>query len=775
MFDNIFTSSPNVWAGLIASAIAIPILIHLINLVRHKTVQWAAMEFLLKSHKRNRNYIWLKQMLLLLARITMLLLALLLLGQVGCHGDRISRLLGGRSTHHYVILDDSFSMGQRGGNENDPTALDRAKATLSSIAGRAKDRQNQKFTLLRYSKVPLSDMEADQTNDTTPRVIADVENILVDSQFDSLLETVKGNLEISWLNVGVDAALTRVKTLVEQRTDENAILYVLSDFRKKDWESPTEVAGGLADIRRAGGAIELINCATTGDSNVAIVDLQAVSNVRVAGTPVMMRLSVKNFGNDIASKLQVSVSTTTYSQPNNPAGLISQKEDLPTVFIAEIAPGETQVRSFPVFIDMLGIHAVSAQLKPDGLTADDRRDCTVELIAASKVLIVDDARQLHSNFVSLALSPDGSTGVQPIFRTKDFLRDATAEELQEFEVVFLLDVDVLDDVAVRNLESFCNRGGGVAFFAGPNSDLSFYNRLYNQGQGIYPIELEQIVEVIEDQSSTTNDFQVAIHPIFAPVNRQKNTLLDLVDVETVVIPTRAWILKKPGSAEIIASVGGDEKRPLFVVSRFGKGQVIACTTTAGPVWTNWARNATFPPIMLLMQDYLASGKQSTNDQLVQSPYSINVDRGDYLPKSQIFKPVANDQPREMADLLLSAGGEGRLVNQIAGSPGTQGADEFEVQRPGVFDVWLQSKDGGYEVIRKAFNVDVTESDLKQTNTVNLVASLNEAQPVLSDWNTFNPEPEVRQASSLTRFFLIALTLILIVEQALAYLSSYHQS
>ena len=775
MFDNIFTSSPNVWAGLIAGAIAIPILIHLINLVRHKTVKWAAMEFLLKSHKRNRNYIWLKQMLLLLARITMLLLSLFMLGQVGCNGDRISRLLGGRSTHHYVILDDSFSMGQRGENENDPTAFDRAKATLSSVAGRAKDRQNQKFTLLRYSKVPLSDVEVTQASDTTPRSIADIENILVDSQFDSLLETVKGSLEISWLNVNVDSALTRVKTLIEERSDENAILYILSDFRKKDWEPATSVADDMADIRSAGGAIELINCATTGSSNVAIVDLQAVSNVRVAGTPVMMQVGVKNFGNDIVSKLQVSVSTTLFGQPTNPADLSSQKEDLPTVFIADIAPGETQVRSFPVFIDLLGTHAVSARLKPDGLTADDRRDCTVKLSAASKVLIVDDARQLHSNFVSLALSPDGSTGVQPVFRTKDFLRDAAAEELQEFEVVFLLDVDVLDDVAVRNLEAFCKSGGGVAFFTGPNSDLKFYNQLYDQGRGIYPIELEQVVNVIEDQSAKTRDFQAAIHPIFAPVNRQKNTLLDLVDVETVVAPTRAWLLKKPESAEIIASVRGDQKRPLFVTSQYGKGQVIACTTTAGPVWTNWARNATFPPVMLLMQDYLASGRQSTNDQLIQSPYSIDVDRSKYLAKAQIFKPVANEQPREMADILLTQNADGRLVNKIAGAPGTQGVDEFEVRRPGVFDFWLQRKDGEYDVIRKSFNIDVTESDLHQSSTVDLVASLNSAQPVMSDWNTFNPEPEVRQASSLTRFLLIALAVILIVEQALAYSSSYHQS
>ncbi len=66
MFDNLFTSSPSIWGGLIAAAIGVPVLIHLINLMRHKTVKWAAMEFLLKSHKKNRNWVWLKRICKLL-------------------------------------------------------------------------------------------------------------------------------------------------------------------------------------------------------------------------------------------------------------------------------------------------------------------------------------------------------------------------------------------------------------------------------------------------------------------------------------------------------------------------------------------------------------------------------------------------------------------------------------------------------------------------------------------------------------------------------------
>ena len=123
------------------------IVIHLINLMRHKTVKWAAMEFLLQSHKKNRNWVWLKQLLLLLSRIAALILALLMFAQIGCNEDRISRLLGGATTHHYVLLDDSFSMSDRGSGG---TAFDQARTTLSLIGSRAKNRQNQLFFIIAF-------------------------------------------------------------------------------------------------------------------------------------------------------------------------------------------------------------------------------------------------------------------------------------------------------------------------------------------------------------------------------------------------------------------------------------------------------------------------------------------------------------------------------------------------------------------------------------------------------------------------------------------------
>jgi hypothetical protein len=49
--------------------VAVPILIHLINLRRQQRIRWAAMQFLLESQRRNRRWILLKQMLLLLTTV----------------------------------------------------------------------------------------------------------------------------------------------------------------------------------------------------------------------------------------------------------------------------------------------------------------------------------------------------------------------------------------------------------------------------------------------------------------------------------------------------------------------------------------------------------------------------------------------------------------------------------------------------------------------------------------------------------------------------------
>src|SRR3954462_4689738 len=84
--------------------ISSPILIHLINRMRFKRIRWAAMEFLLKSQKKNQRRMIIEQLILLLLRILLVLLA----------GFLVARFLYGgnapRGATHVIIIDDTLSM-----------------------------------------------------------------------------------------------------------------------------------------------------------------------------------------------------------------------------------------------------------------------------------------------------------------------------------------------------------------------------------------------------------------------------------------------------------------------------------------------------------------------------------------------------------------------------------------------------------------------------------------------------------------------------------------
>src|SRR6266852_1887971 len=128
-FTAAFHSFRNPWmmiAGILL--ISVPIIIHLINRIRFKRIRWAAMEFLLKSQKRNRRRLILEQLLLLALRCFLVLLAGLLVARW------VSQAIGHfapQDTFHCVVIDDTLSMNdhwQDEANGKDMTSFDMGKA-----------------------------------------------------------------------------------------------------------------------------------------------------------------------------------------------------------------------------------------------------------------------------------------------------------------------------------------------------------------------------------------------------------------------------------------------------------------------------------------------------------------------------------------------------------------------------------------------------------------------------------------------------------------------
>src|SRR5438876_10505619 len=85
-----------------AALVSLPIIIHLINRMRYKRIRWAAMEFLLKSQKRNRRRLIIEQLLLLAPLSFLVMLAVLLVPRY------LFALFQPQNTLHVALLDDSL-------------------------------------------------------------------------------------------------------------------------------------------------------------------------------------------------------------------------------------------------------------------------------------------------------------------------------------------------------------------------------------------------------------------------------------------------------------------------------------------------------------------------------------------------------------------------------------------------------------------------------------------------------------------------------------------
>src|SRR3984957_969568 len=120
------------YAGL--GLISIPIIIHLLNRRRFKTVTWAAMEFLLRAMRKNRRRLRFEQWLLLATRCLLLvLLGTALARPLGCENGALSAL-GRHTALDVFVIDNSYSMAYEANHPGGAkTHLEQAKRIAKAL------------------------------------------------------------------------------------------------------------------------------------------------------------------------------------------------------------------------------------------------------------------------------------------------------------------------------------------------------------------------------------------------------------------------------------------------------------------------------------------------------------------------------------------------------------------------------------------------------------------------------------------------------------------
>lgn len=577
-----------------AAAFSIPLLIHLLNRSRFRTVSWGAMHLLESLVRTNQRRLRMEQLILLLIRCAIpILLALCLARPVvtawhALPGDAASSVV--------LLLDDSYSMDTVDAEDRKQTRFDRAVAAGCDI----------------IQALPNgSDIAAMTTGGGPMRVL---ESPVFDAgTLVAQLRLLHGGYDASRFIDSLQAAIRSLETMSSARRE----LIVLSDFQRSDWESIDPAALRTVTETLAAHPIKphitLLPIGREIDDNLSVDAISVSRRTLGVNQECQIRARIKNHG--------------------------VKPHDAATVFLVvdgvrreanQIALGAKAANQvlFTCQFKTAGSHLVDVQLAvDDALPTDNHRLVSIRVWDRIPVLLVDgapSARPLEgeTDFLAVALTPFtlGRVQLADLLETRTIAPPAlSAELLTDARVVVLANVAKLADGQVDALLRYVQGGGSLLMFLGNQIDLDWYNRVLGPTHaGLLPMSIDSLRDSTgQDQSRATRIISQSFEdPALAIFNDRTNG--NLADAEI-----RKWYRLAPTPA---AGQGGESSKttpdagdghgfvmarfetsdPFLVRGRVGSGLVVISATACDADWSNLPMRPVYVPLVQQLITTLAS-------------------------------------------------------------------------------------------------------------------------------------------------------------------------
>jgi hypothetical protein len=899
MFDTFFNAFRNPWlmiAGILL--ISVPIIIHLINRIRFKRIRWAAMEFLLKSQKRNRRRLILEQLLLLALRCLLVALVGLLVARFVTDFGHLNP----PDTRHYVIIDDTLSMNDHWQDQGkDLNCFDIAKAFTRAIAKTAVEEdtpQHLRVVLLSDLEHPIFD---DRLNSTT---VGTLEAVLADP-----------DLKPTLMHIDPAVGFKAANDFFAQHSEDKKVMHFLSDLREKDWNNTaSDLNKNISDLTQDRHAnVFLMDCAhpfrnenqqaALHHDNLAITDLQP--DTRFAskdGQLVEFILSIQNYSPSERKDYPIKV----YREGEECFEVPPQIPSIPV--------GHSEFK-FSLGFSKDGYNQVTAVLGEEktGLQADNIRHTVVDVRARIPVLVVDggfpdvDGEYSDTRFVREALK--AAKGYEVVSANVDALEKP--ELNANYPSMFILNVpQIKSPKALANLEEYVRKGGRVAFFLGDRVQAAEYNKtLYNGGNGLFPVPLgpqptpKLTKEFREDQMSS-GQYKVFLrapeHPIVHGLNEPKvhewlrflpidqyfpaqarfqwagkdveelATLPSRKELGDFAVPAADLMQKLPiddakyekfhtalkrhrdnirkallgkylfelaAALDDVLTDRGDpepdpKKRdprrpnlvvdfwslpeyqdlknnfeqlrdsvkfgdPLIVTKRFGKGRVVAITTSASTRWNEWAGGSvasfTFPIVVTDLQKYLTGGNEESNRNIGDT-VTLTRDSTHFEPRMHRTHYTGFEERKGGAEKDNPKNGRSQDMGEQKVEPNKDGELVFSFiqnKKSGMDSIILYPRGDPVpppETKAYVFNVDTeAESDLRRAakdklerNPSGGAQDQGKVKLVIGSDRLFKQGTTLEEIQSERKsdwseepWFYLLFIVILIIEQALAVHLSFH--
>ena len=461
------------------SAVAIPIIIHLFNFRKFKTVYFSNVRFLKEVKQETQAKSKLKHLLVLAARILALIFLVLAFAQPFIPLENKKVVTGEKAVS--IFIDNSFSMDAV--NKNG-TLLDEAKKRASEIVAAYKP--TDRFQLL--------------TNDFEGRH----QRLVNREEFIELLDEVK----ISPATRSISEISSRQMDVLQQSGNKSNTSYILSDFQK----SVTDIGTIKNDT---GITFNYIPLEAAEKSNVYIDTCWFETPVRQYNQVEKLHVRIKNVSDKVLENNSIKLFINNVQK--TPASFNVDK-DAETEVLLSFASKES------------GVQHCRIELNDYPVTFDDKFYFSFEVAKNIPVLCINGAEaNAESPYLNKLFGGDSLFILHNAAENKlDY------STLSSNKLIILNELKNISSGLSQELKRFMDKGGSVLVFPNADAELDSYKEFFISAKANYYEKL--------DTANTKVDKINLDHPIYKDVFDKRSfsaTNLDLPKVSSHYVLSKA--------------------------------------------------------------------------------------------------------------------------------------------------------------------------------------------------------------------------------------------
>lgn len=532
--------NPFVLFGLAAAAI--PILLHLLNLRKLKTIDFSTLRFLKELQKTSIRKLKAQQIILLILRTLIVIFSVLAFSR-----PTIKSTLPSIGTHAkssiIVVLDNSLSMDI---TDEDGNRFSKAKKLTSEILGALEEGDEMAF-------IPLSSLIKNRKRSFSRNFAWLKEEI----------DHCSVNPATATLNDGLRAA----QGLLDASLHVNKEIYILTDLQQQEIHSLELDSIKLFDDKTSVFLLPSLESKNSIDQNISIDTAIFISRVYAKDKPV--ELQTKLYNSSVTDAKGIIVSVLFNGER------VAQR----TVDIGAGSYINVSLQGIP---HTTGLIKGEIQIENDVLESDNHRYFSFIISSAPRVALIGN--QLETDFISLSIAPHASL-------LKSYSANQSASvHFEDFDLLIL--ATTLSQTEMQRIDAYIQNGGSVLFFPSSTESIAVQQQFFS-GMGLGPIIFQEFSES-NPGICISADRQ---HPILQGVFKGFNSESGLGDSPKIM-----KALCTQAGQSIISMQGGSFLNEI----RRGEGKVMYCAVPPSPAWSSFPFTGLMPTIIYRSAQYLSA-------------------------------------------------------------------------------------------------------------------------------------------------------------------------